>query len=794
MTAVTERIEEAPLEGLTRGRLWLFRVLALALLPLALLLGEMVLRWTGLGYDSAFLVPGPIAGTQVSHYRFGWRFFSPELAREPVPFELPPRQTSTRRIFVLGGSAAQGIPEPGFSVAQQLQSMLERGHPGQSFEVINAAMTAINSHVVRQIARDCSGQQADLFIVYMGNNEVVGPYGLASVFGRYSASLPLLRLDMTLRASRWGQLISSWRRGASSAGRWRGMEMFLQQQVTAEDPRLGGVYRHYEQNLLDILAMARRSGAEVVLSTVASNLGQPPFASRHGGELSEESLDSWQQHFDAGVQGLAAGHAQSAEQHLAHALRIDDGHAALLFHHGRALHRLGRPEEARRALIAARDLDTLRFRADSRLNDVVRRVASEHRVPMLDAAVLIDGLEAWQDGDSAAAAEPTTLEPLFYEHVHFTLHGNYALARALLPIVQQALELPAASPQTAAETAPSLDATARDLAFTRLDALTMESAMLGLVEGPPFVDLWQHEDDLQRRRQIIWRLRQGLDGDLWAAVQEVYERRLVEHPEDLLTIRRWAQHLDGRGEHRRAAELWRELSRRYPAGGAWHAALASSLSADGRLDEALAAMQEVYRRSPERRAEIQINEAEMLIHHGELEAAEALLQEAAAQRPDDPIPSYNLAQLALRRQDLTAAGNAFRQLTERFPELALGHYNLGVAQSRRGNNGAAVASFEMAIRLSPYHAPSHNGYGLALESLGRLAAARRAYERALQLDPGYALAAFNLADLLLAEGQPAELRRAVELYRRGLARQPDNLAARRQLATAIDKLESIPPE
>lgn len=823
--------EGGTLEGLSQGRLWLFRAMALALVPLALWLGEAALRWTGVGYDSAFLVPGPDADTWVSNHRYGWRFFSPQLAREPVPFELPPKEAATRRIFLLGGSAAQGIPEPGFSVGAQLQSMLEGRYPEQSFEVINAAMTAINSHVVRQIADQCASRQPDLFIIYMGNNEVVGPYGLASVFGRYSASLPLLRLDMALRASRWGQWIQRWGAGTSSADRWQGMEMFLQQQVTADDPRLEGVYRHYERNLVDIITRARRVGAEVVVSTVASNLGQPPFASSHGRELTAAELAAWTEHFEAGLGALEAGHAADAEQRLAAALAIDDGHALLHFHHGRALRALGRAAAARRARVAARDLDTLRFRADSRLNHVVRRVASQHGVPLFDAAGAIDGLEGWSDGvpawspvegqavpevsdseavsatvkaSGAAATEPP-MEPPFYEHVHLTFAGNHALAKGLLPAVEGALRLssPATAPGAVVEAGSDVtaqdvtaqdvtarDVTARDLAYTPLDALVMERAILGLVEGPPFVDLWRHEADLERRRRVIWQLRQGLDGDLWSTVERLYERRLAGHPDDLLTARRWAQHLDGRGEHGRAAEVWRRLSRRYPAAGAWHAALASSLSADGRLDEALEAMQEVYRLSPQRRAEIQINEAEILIRHGELEAAEGLLRQAAAQRPEDPLPAYNLAQLALHRQDLAAAGTAFRQLTQRFPDFALGHYNLGIAQTRQGNPEAAVTSFELALQLAPYHAPSHNGHGLALEALGRHDAARQAYDRALQLDPGYILAAFNLADLLLAQGSSADLDLAVELYRRGLARQPDNRAAQRQLDLALLRLNS----
>jgi len=55
--------------------------------------------------------------------------------------------------------------------------MLRHQYPKTNFEVVVPAMPAINSHVVRVIAKSCARWQADLFILYVGNNEVVGPYG-----------------------------------------------------------------------------------------------------------------------------------------------------------------------------------------------------------------------------------------------------------------------------------------------------------------------------------------------------------------------------------------------------------------------------------------------------------------------------------------------------------------------------------------------------------------------------------------------------------------------------------------
>ena len=68
-------------------------------------------------------------------------------------------------------------------------------------------MTAINSHVVLEIARDCAAHQPDLFVVYMGNNEVIGPYGPGTVFQQWSPSRKLIRANVWLKSTRVGQLL-----------------------------------------------------------------------------------------------------------------------------------------------------------------------------------------------------------------------------------------------------------------------------------------------------------------------------------------------------------------------------------------------------------------------------------------------------------------------------------------------------------------------------------------------------------------------------------------------------------
>jgi len=228
---------------ITGWRKWLLRLLLATVIPaLFFILLEVGLRVFGFGYPTGFFVKMEGRDAYTTNRYFGCRFFPPKIARVPAVCEMASEKPEdTCRIFVLGGSAAQGIPDKAFGFSRMLAAMLRERYPGTKFEVINAAMTAINSHVALPIARDCAAHRPDLFVVYMGNNEVVGPYGSGTVFGDFSGQLSLIRADISLKSTRTGQLIAGIFGQHEGAAKWRGMQMFLEQRVRAGDPRMESV-------------------------------------------------------------------------------------------------------------------------------------------------------------------------------------------------------------------------------------------------------------------------------------------------------------------------------------------------------------------------------------------------------------------------------------------------------------------------------------------------------------------------------------------------------------------------
>ncbi len=147
----------------------------------------------------------------------------------------------TFRIFIMGESAAQGDPQPSYGAGRFLEGLLRERYPAAKFEVVNVAITAINSHVILPIARECARRDGDLWIVYMGNNEMVGPFGAATVFGSQAPPLPLVRLSLALQQTRLGQAMMQLgrrlRKNDAAPAHWAGMQMFMGHELRAHDPR-----------------------------------------------------------------------------------------------------------------------------------------------------------------------------------------------------------------------------------------------------------------------------------------------------------------------------------------------------------------------------------------------------------------------------------------------------------------------------------------------------------------------------------------------------------------------------
>ena len=464
---------------------WIVRAVAAIVVPILLLvLLETGLRFFDVGYSTDLLQPCTIHGQAASCYNlfFPAPFFPPGMIKTPQLYSVPvAKAPGTYRIFVLGESAAMGDPDPAYGFSRYLEVMLRERFPQMKFEVVNTGSVAINSHVLLPIAKGLAEQRPDLFIIYSGNNEVVGPFGPGTALTSSAMSLPVIRANLYLRTTRIGQLLTQ---VGTPKREWGGMEMFLDKQVPATSPLMKPTYANFEQNLRDTIAVARRSGARVIVSTVATNLRDcGPFGSQHREGLNGQDMENWSALVQQGANFEDVQAYDQALKAYAAALQIDNQYAELEFRLARALWKTGNSAGAKQHFLRARDLDTLRFRADSTINDINRRVAASAEAGLVDA----DQLFAQNSRDGIVGSE------LVYEHVHLRPAGNYLLARALFERIAEQLHHPVSSGDVSSE-----EQCEKLLAFTAFDRARLRDEMQRRLQNPPFTTQLNHSEQMMR--------------------------------------------------------------------------------------------------------------------------------------------------------------------------------------------------------------------------------------------------------------------------------------------------------
>ena len=404
---------------------------------LLLLSFEGVLRLCDYGYTGALFVRNSSdnrGNTYIVNKSFYARFFPAgdrewiltsgnwgwEITREKEP--------GTIRIFVLGGSVALGDQtDYAFSNARMLEVMLRRSFPGIRFEIFNLACGAVNSHAMRRVARQAMTFSPDFFVVYMGNNEYIGPYGPAWSPRGLPPNAVEVQRRISLQEYRVVQLLS-WlyptERYLISGGPQGVFEHTIK--VRPSDPGRQTMYQSFEENLSGICVAAAESGATPILCTVGNNLRDwTPYASLHKEAITPEAVVQFEAHFRAGVeiqQHWESGTGEEVRLALDHyhaARGIDASYADLQFRLGECYWRLGEYDEARNAFTLARDYDGFAIRADTTINRIIRECAARHTGTVLAD---IEDLFVRKSENGIMGGQ------LFYDYVHVLFEGDYVIA------------------------------------------------------------------------------------------------------------------------------------------------------------------------------------------------------------------------------------------------------------------------------------------------------------------------------------------------------------------------------
>ena len=675
------KVEPKKISG---ARLWLFRLLAVTVVPaLILVLAEMALRIVGFGYETDFMVKADLEGRDAywENLKFGWRFFPKHLSRVPTSFVLDAQKSpETYRIFILGGSAAQGYPDFSFAFGRILEVMLQEQYPSVKFEVISAAVTAINSHVVLEIAQSCAQHDSDMFVIYMGNNEVVGPFGPGTVFKSYSPIRSVIRASVRLKTTKVGQLIDGilgLPAERKAPKKWAGMEMFLQKQIRADDPGMESAYSHFEANLNDMIRIARNSRTKVVLSTVGCDLKNcPPMASLHRPDITESQLREWELLYDVGVNLENAGNYVGAAEQYLQAEKIDPTFGDMEFRLGRCYWQNGEYEKAHESFVKARDADTLRFRSDTTINRIIREVANENpsaEVKLVDAVEILKG----------RSEHGITGEQFFWEHVHMNFDGNYLLARGIFDAVGQMLPEWVKKHKTEGDVL-SRDDCAERLALTMWDRRRIQNKMVGVIETPPFTNQLYHFEHVMALRQQLAQLELYREKEQIELDRQMYLKAIENKKDDSWLYFNYGIFLQKSAKEPRAAvEILKTACLRMPQYAAAFNQLGVSVNELGGTDEAI-----------------------------------GLFEKALLLRPNNAHILHNNLGVALQRKgDDEEAVAHYKKGIELDPNYVLTYNNIGALLNKQGKHREAVKYLSQAVRILPEFVQARRNLDSALRAL-----------------------------------------------------------------------------
>lgn len=728
----------------TPARLRLFRALLVVAAPLVFFLGlEFTLRVAGYGHDTAFFIPDTQPGYLRTNPAYTARFMPGSFDLRPLNFRVAAKKpANTLRIVVLGESAAQGIPVPAFGFAPQLRALLRARYPDKTIEVINTGVVAINSHVVYQIARDAAQLSPDLFVVYMGNNEVVGPYGPGCSYLSAMPPLWIIRASVWAKGTRTGQLLGAlvgrFAGAKRAAPEWGGMTMFMDHAVRGDDPRLEKANANFEANLRAIVRVANGSGAKTVFCTVVSNLKDcPPFLSLHRTDLGEADLAAWQRTFQAGRLAWKLGDTAAAQAALQEAWRLDPHYADTAFMLGSLAQQSGQRHEARKYFLEAQQWDALRFRPVPRLNEIARAIAREQ-----DGVTLVDTALAL--GSDPAATDEITGRELMLEHVHPDWEGNRRIAFAMAQGVEQALAQPGKGPW--------LDAagTAAAVGYTPAESFGVLQRITLITRNPPFPgQLTYAEDQARTAREMGAAEAVRRDGTALrraAAVVAAAVRRDPDNP-DLAKID--LELADELGDTAAALEKARRLQALSPANFALATDVAIKLSRLARYDEAEQLLQQTARAAtpPEL---IKMGPAFVDLYTRTKRFADGRhwADAALAQYPQAPSLRLFRGRLAQAGADADAAERDYRAVLAADPasEPAL-EYLVALLNEKRRTQEAETISVEHA-GFQPGNQANHLRVAEILEARGDKPGAGRALQAAMRSGPVPVPTYLHLVNLL----------------------------------------------
>ena len=241
--------------------------------------------------------------------------------------------------------------------------------------------------------------------------------------------------------------------------------------------------------------------------------------------------------FQHGVELEKAGDFNGAVDSYLSAAGIDDTYAELQFRMGRCLWNMGQFDKAREYYARAMEFDTLRFRADSSINRIIREVSADKTA---QGVYFVDSADVFAQN----SPENSPGYELFWEHVHLTFPGNYLLARTIFGCVDQILPDSVKKQKSTAAMVSEADC-AKLMAYTDYDNFVLTKFNFDeFTRRTIFINQAYHDETVNFWRQKTEQIRVNvIDPGEFKKVVEQYQAAIKLDSNDIYLRRRYAMFL-----------------------------------------------------------------------------------------------------------------------------------------------------------------------------------------------------------------------------------------------------------
>jgi tetratricopeptide (TPR) repeat protein len=250
------------------------------------------------------------------------------------------------RVFAMGGSSVAAYPY-GFNATYSriVHDVLKDAMPDRTVEVINLGISAVNSYTLFDQVDEIIEQKPDAILIYAGHNEFYGALGVGSnenlggfpTFVRFYLKLQRFKTFLFLRSiivntGKWLAITVGGEKYDESASL---MERIINSRsIELNSPKYDLAMIQFQSNLNAIIDKYEHAGIPVFIGSLASNIkDHKPFVD------------------------IIDGNQPSALS---------------TFNKAHEAYELGNIDQAKQLFSVARDLDGLKFRAPSKINDIIK--------------------------------------------------------------------------------------------------------------------------------------------------------------------------------------------------------------------------------------------------------------------------------------------------------------------------------------------------------------------------------------------------------------------------------------